>query len=140
MQNIVTRYLNVDAVLLGSMALLGLCGTIIFFTQPQGLGLAPFQTASIAPQTVELHGYTASTENCLTIGEQHSTDAPVTFKIDHYNRNASYWIDYGDGNSEQATSCEFAHQYVKEGNYQINLFMEYLGEKKLISCKNLNVF
>jgi len=131
---------SIDALLLSCMALLGICGALVFFTQPDSISLNGISTSQASISPITLHGYKQIHENCLTIGDKHSTAEPVTFKIDHYNRSADYFIDYGDGAAEYATQCEIKHQYTKQGNYQINLFMEYRGQKKLISCKNLNIF
>ena len=131
---------SIDALLLSCMAVLGISGAIVFFTQPDAIHLDALGVHKASVSPISLHGYNQHFENCLTVGDTHTTSEPVSFKIDHYNRSAEYLIDYGDGFREYAEQCEIKHQYAHAGNYQINLFMEYRGKKKLISCKNLNIF
>lgn len=78
-------------------------------------------------------------KNQLSIGENQEATIPVQFRVNNFNRDASYHLTFGDGVIQELVQSTTAHVYKKPGQYQVKLEVTYRGERRVLDIDQVNI-
>ena len=94
-------------------------------------------------------GYEASTkgaESKKQTGEKHliitgkrAADQQLTFQVKSFNSNGTYYIDFGDGTSQEVHEKSCYHSYTQAGKYSLRLKVKYHGVTKTIHRETIRI-
>lgn len=87
-------------------------------------------------EPVEKEGITGKQ---LHIGGPREAHTPVLFEIENFNQNAEYLLDFGDGIRRVLNQRTDSHIYEKPGNYQLQLYVTYKGDRRKLSNRNIEI-
>lgn len=75
----------------------------------------------------------------LHIGGPREALSPVLFEVENFNQNAEYLLDFGDGIRRVLNQRTDSHIYERSGNYQLELYVTYQGERLKLASKNVEI-
>ena len=64
---------------------------------------------------------------------------PVLFEVENFNQDAEYTLDFGDGIHRILNQRTDSHIYDNSGNYQLQLYVSYKGDRRLLYNKNVEI-
>lgn len=67
------------------------------------------------------------------------TDEALTFAMSEFNKDMTYFIDFGNGTTKSLDDKSIAHVYQESGTYKVTVKSIHQGETKVISTKFLMV-
>ncbi|HHH49781.1 MAG TPA: hypothetical protein ENK52_02250 [Saprospiraceae bacterium] len=70
---------------------------------------------------------------------QREVNKTLVFVIDSFDKNAKYYINFGDGTKRQVKSKKVAYSYDEAGTYKVSLQVTYQGKSEKIFSENLKI-
>ncbi len=83
--------------------------------------------------------YARTYDPSLEIKGDYQTHAKLDFTIVNYNPQATYTVDFGDGELIQTRQAKFTHQYKFNGYYNVRLNMEYKDASTSIYSREISI-
>jgi len=75
----------------------------------------------------------------LHIGGPREAHTPVVFEVENFNQNGEYLLDFGDGIRRILNQRTDSHIYERAGNYKLQLYVTYKGERRKLASKNIEI-
>ena len=64
---------------------------------------------------------------------------PIQFKINRFNANGQYLIDFGNGENEKIQSAKSSYTYTEAGRYTVKLKLKYNGSIQTLHTETLYI-
>ncbi len=65
--------------------------------------------------------------------------AKLQFEINSFNKNAHYFLDFGNGEKKSFKNKKQRYTYSDSGDYDLKLYITYNGKTKLVHSETINI-
>lgn len=125
------------------VGLVGCIGTLFVFNKswfPEKLDVKEhFALITISKPSQKSEFVTQRNRPFLEISGDRIIDSELVFQIKNYNPNATYKIDFGDGQVEKSNNDLIHHTYSTQGNFQIELKMLFRAKESVVYNRSVEI-